>query len=71
MWVGGLCPARPGSNSALLANCLPVHPVTGQVLNAARDSMLIGSMTMLTGAVVPTVLGHAFVRFATKEAAYR
>ena len=66
--IGGLA---AGSNAALLANCLPVHPVTGQVLNAARDSMLIGAMTMVTGAVVPTILGHTFVLFATKVAAYR
>eukprot|EP01051_Picozoa_sp_SAG22_P001016 SAG22_NODE_35_length_27276_cov_20.395849_4_plen_119_part_00 len=45
--------------------------MTGQPLNAARDMMIIGSMTMVTGAVVPTILGHAFVVFDSKVSAYR
>ena len=58
-----------GSGGALQANCLPVHPQTGRPLNAARDMMLIGAMNMVTGAIVPTVLGHAFVLFTTKTMA--
>ena len=60
-----------GSSGALAANVLPSHPVTGQPLNAARDMMIIGSMTMVTGAVVPTILGHVFVLFNSKVTAYR
>ena len=69
--VGAVAGLAAGSNGALAANVLPCHPATGQPLNAARDSMLLGSMTMLTGAVVPAVLGHAFVLFDSKVAAYR
>ena len=36
-----------GSNGAFQANCLPLHPRTGQVLSPARDQMLFGSLSFV------------------------
>jgi len=60
-----------GSNAALQADCLPVHPETGQPVAAARDMLMIGVGVSVMSALVPTVLGHAFVLFPDKRVGYQ
>ena len=49
-----------GAASALNADCVPCD-ADGKPLNAGRDTMLLAAFTQLSSAVVPPLLGHAFV----------
>ena len=53
-----------GAASALNADCVPCD-ADGKPLNAGRDAMLLAAFTQLSSAVVPPLLGHAFVRAVT------
>eukprot|EP01051_Picozoa_sp_SAG22_P001595 SAG22_NODE_64_length_23238_cov_83.185566_8_plen_185_part_00 len=64
--VGGIA-AGPGN--ALNADCMPCD-AEGAPRNAGRDTMLLATVSQLTSAIVPPVLGHLFVLFHEKRKAY-
>ena len=59
-----------GSANRFAAECMPCDEF-GKTMNAGRDVMLLGTVSQLTSAIIPPILGHAFGWFSEREVAYR